>query len=101
MHTKWLVVTCYFSLQTYTRVRTYRHDKMADQHRNLVVVCKHTVMLYLLQDQLTTTSDSYEKQLSAMSDHLCELNDKILRQADELESSRRTKVCSLLISVTF
>jgi protein phosphatase 1 regulatory subunit 21 len=44
-----------------------------------------------LQDQLATTSSSYEKQLSTMSDHLCELNDKMMRQSEELEMLRRNK----------
>ncbi|CAI8046132.1 Protein phosphatase 1 regulatory subunit 21 [Geodia barretti] len=44
-----------------------------------------------LQDQLATTSSSYEKQLSTMSDHLCELNDKMMRQSEELEVLRRNK----------
>jgi protein phosphatase 1 regulatory subunit 21 len=44
-----------------------------------------------LQDQLATTSSSYEKQLSTMSDHLCELNDRMMKQNEELEMTRRNK----------
>lgn len=43
-----------------------------------------------LQDQLATTSSSYEKQLSTMSDHLCELNDRLLKQSDELDVLRKS-----------
>lgn len=42
-----------------------------------------------LQDQLATTSSNYEKQLSTMSDHLCELNDKLIGQSDELDALRK------------
>lgn len=42
-----------------------------------------------LQDQLTTTSSNYEKQLSTMSDHLCELNDRLMKQNDEIEDLKR------------
>ena len=50
------------------------------------------VVCTIVQDQLATTSSSYEKQLSTMSDHLCELNDKMMRQSEELEVLRRNKV---------
>ena len=50
------------------------------------------VCTIIVQDQLATTSSSYEKQLSTMSDHLCELNDKMMRQSEELEVLRRNKV---------
>ena len=50
------------------------------------------VVCTIVQDQLATTSSSYEKQLSTMSDHLCELNDKMMRQSEELEMLRRNKV---------
>ena len=43
-----------------------------------------------LQDQLATTSSNYEKQLSTMSDHLCEMNDKLLKQNDEIEDLKRS-----------
>ena len=59
-----------------------------------VYTCIYTYMLPLpLQDQLATTSSNYEKQLSTMSDHLCELNDKMLRQTEELELIKRNKAC--------
>ena len=38
-----------------------------------------------LQDELTTTSHSYDAQLSMMSDHLCGLNDKLTSQQDEID----------------
>ena len=41
---------------------------------------------------MATTASNYKKQLSAMSDHLCEVNDKLLRQTDELEALRKAKV---------
>lgn len=44
------------------------------------------------QDQLGTTSSNYEKQLSAMSDHVCELNDKLVKQSEEMDSLRKAKV---------
>ena len=46
----------------------------------------------LFKDQLTTTSSNYESQLSTMSDHLCELSDKLLKQEEEMEVLRRGKV---------
>lgn len=47
-------------------------------------------MLHIdIQDQLATTSSNYEKQLSTMSDHLCELNDKLLKQNEEIEDLKR------------
>ena len=42
------------------------------------------------QDQLATTSSNYEKQLSTMSDHLCELNEKLISQSDELEVLKKS-----------
>ena len=40
-----------------------------------------------------TTCSNYEKQLSTMSDHLCELNDKMLQKSEELDQLRKpTKV---------
>lgn len=39
---------------------------------------------------MSTTSDNYEKQLSAMSDHLCEVNDKLLKQSEELEVLKKS-----------
>ena len=44
-------------------------------------------------DRLSTSSN-YEKQLSTMSDHLCELKDKMLKQTEELEMPRRNKTVS-------
>ncbi|XP_062507096.1 protein phosphatase 1 regulatory subunit 21-like [Corticium candelabrum] len=38
-----------------------------------------------LEDELTTTSHSYDAQLSMMSDHLCGLNDKLTSQQDEID----------------
>ena len=60
------------------------------------VRCVYTCCCPSLQDQLATTSSSYEKQLSTMSDHLCELNDKLLRQTEELEFIKRNKACTCL-----
>lgn len=57
-------------------------------------------MWLMLQDQLGTTSSNYEKQLSTMSDHLCELNEKLINQSDQLEVLKKSaKVCSILYSV--
>ena len=55
--------------------------------------------LCVLQDQLTTTSSNYERQLSTMSDHLCELNDKMMQQTEELELLRKNKVYTKLMSM--
>ena len=38
-----------------------------------------------LKDQLATTSSNCERQLSIFSDHLCELNGKLLKESDEME----------------
>ena len=61
-----------------------------------VCVCAH---MCVLQDQLTTTSSNYERQLSTMSDHLCELNDKMMQQTEELELLRKNKVYTKLMSM--
>ena len=52
-----------------------------------------------LQDQLATTSTNYEKQLSTMSDHLCELNEKLLKQNEEIEDLKRPS--KVVISLSF
>eukprot|EP00118_Oscarella_pearsei_P024070 m.297754 g.297754 ORF g.297754 m.297754 type:complete len:580 (+) comp40775_c1_seq27:1376-3115(+) len=44
-----------------------------------------------LEDELQTTTHSYEAQLSMMSDHLCTLNDKLTAQRDEIEELKVTK----------
>ena len=59
--------------------------------------------MYLLspQDQLATTASNYEHQLSTMSDHLCELNDRLLKQSDELESRKRPTKARPVVVVSF
>ena len=48
-----------------------------------------------------TTSSNYEKQLSTMSDHLCELNDKLVKQSEELDVLKKSsKVHSALNDIT-
>ena len=53
-----------------------------------------TVLLicYLVQDELSTTKDNYESQISVMSDHICSLNETITKQRDEMELLKSTKV---------
>lgn len=41
---------------------------------------------------MTTLSSGYEGQLSAMSDHLCELRDKLAKSEEELENAKKGKV---------
>lgn len=50
-----------------------------------------------LQDQLATTSTNYEKQLSTMSDHLCELNEKLLKQNEQIEELKRPSKVTRII----
>lgn len=38
-----------------------------------------------LQDELQTTSKSYEGQLSMMSEHLASMNEKLAKQKDEID----------------
>lgn len=45
---------------------------------------------------MSTLSSNYESQLSTMSDHLCELNDTLMKREEELELLRKNaagKVC--------
>ncbi|XP_065884786.1 protein phosphatase 1 regulatory subunit 21-like [Dysidea avara] len=44
-----------------------------------------------LQDELVTTKDNYETQISVMSDHICSLNETITKQRDEMELLKSTK----------
>ena len=39
-----------------------------------------------LQDELATTTRSYEGQLSMMSEHLAGMNDKLTAQTDEIDA---------------
>ncbi len=41
-----------------------------------------------LREELQTTSWNYEGQLSLMSEHLAQLNDRLTRQTDEIEELR-------------
>lgn len=41
---------------------------------------------------MMTLSTSYESQLSTMSDHLCEIQDKLLKKDEELEILKKGKV---------
>ena len=45
-----------------------------------------------MQDELSTTKDNYESQISVMSDHICSLNEIITKQRDEMELLKSTKV---------
>jgi protein phosphatase 1 regulatory subunit 21 len=47
--------------------------------------------IHQLQDQMMTLSSGYESQLSAMSDHLCEVQDKLTRNEEELDVFKKTK----------
>ena len=38
-----------------------------------------------LKEEARTTSVNYEEQLSMMSEHLANMNDKLTRQTDEIE----------------
>ena len=42
----------------------------------------------LLQDELQTTTRSYEGQLSMMSEHLAGMNEKLAQQKDEIDDLR-------------
>eukprot|EP00731_Ephydatia_muelleri_P024275 Em0016g546a len=44
-----------------------------------------------LKDELSITKENYDKQLSTMSDHVCELNDKLTKQSEELETLKKSK----------
>jgi len=46
-----------------------------------------------------TTCSNYEKQLSTMSDHLCELNDKMMQKSEELEHFKKGTKASFLTSL--
>lgn len=51
---------------------------------------------------MTTLSSGYEGQLSAMSDHLCELRDKLAKSEEELENAKKGKVrlfCLFLLCI--
>ncbi|XP_019860937.1 PREDICTED: protein phosphatase 1 regulatory subunit 21-like [Amphimedon queenslandica] len=45
--------------------------------------------IHQLQDQMTTLSSGYEGQLSAMSDHLCELRDKLAKTEEGFENPKK------------
>lgn len=45
-----------------------------------------------------TLSSSYEGQLSAMSDHLCEVQDNLTRKEEEIEVFKRGRVMFSLVS---
>ena len=49
---------------------------------------------------MTTLSSGYEGQLSAMSDHLCELRDKLAKTEEGFENPKKGKV-SLFIMTLF
>lgn len=38
-----------------------------------------------LQEELTTTTTNYESQLSSMSEHMANMNDKLAAQQEEIE----------------
>lgn len=45
-------------------------------------------MVPLFQDELQTTTKSYEGQLSMMSEHLAGMNEKLTQQKDEIDDLR-------------
>jgi len=53
--------------------------------------------MQLTQDELSTTKDNYENQISVMSDHICSLNETITKQRDEMELLKSMKVHSAVI----
>ena len=53
--------------------------------------------MQLTQDELSTTKDNYENQISVMSDHICSLNETITKQRDEMELLKSMKVHSAAI----
>ena len=57
--------------------------------RHTVTQCKHRCYCYdvlngdmSLQDESRTLSSNYEQQLSVMSDHVCSLNEQLLRRTE-------------------
>ena len=44
-----------------------------------------------------TMSSSYESQLSAMSDHLCEVQDKLTKKEEEMEFFKKGKVLTEIL----
>ena len=42
--------------------------------------------MYIFQDELQTTTKSYEGQLSMMSEHLAGMNEKLTLQKDEIDA---------------
>ena len=86
---KYLIENKHYTVCTQVKSNILHETRSHSSHPILHcgVVCT-----IIVQDQLATTSSSYEKQLSTMSDHLCELNDKMMRQSEELEVLRRNKV---------
>ena len=56
----------------------------------------------MCQDEIKTLSKNYETQLSVMSDHMCSLNDQLMRKSEEVQNSRQVKVskfCSVMYCV--
>ncbi|CAG0916752.1 unnamed protein product [Notodromas monacha] len=54
-----------------------------------------------LREELDTTSKNYEDQLSLMSEHLAQLNDRLTRQTDEIEELRAEMSSSKILRVIF
>lgn len=53
------------------------------------ILCFHsTHVVPLFQDELQTTTKSYEGQLSMMSEHLAGMNEKLTQQKDEIDDLR-------------
>ena len=58
--------------------------------------------MFAAQDELQTTTRSYEGQLSMMSEHLAGMNEKLTTQKDEIDilkyQLQNAKVCLLLVA---
>ena len=51
----------------------------------MILAHLYNYLSYLLQDELQTTTRSYEGQLSMMSEHLAGMNEKLTTQKDEID----------------
>ena len=51
----------------------------------MILAHLYNYLSHLLQDELQTTTRSYEGQLSMMSEHLAGMNEKLTTQKDEID----------------
>ena len=74
---------------TFSRPRRPSNSYRYHMHEQCSLAFFPSSLRCSLQDQLSTTSSNYESQLSTMSDHLCEMRDRMLVQEEEMEVLRR------------